>query len=353
MCSDKTIETKEERPLSQFHYILTVFLGVVLNIFLMIFSAIFSSPSLNNPTGYYWFLLSIYIIVPVMGSSIYSLVVSITSPKKTITSPVFIILFSIIPAYLIGSYTIYEIYSLQAIETRFSEVMSYLIGATVFYSIFVFFAIMIMQPIIRGLIGAFAERANISSGTLFYTTSIPLGNILEKIEDSEWVSDFCSMEIFDRREKENELELRFNKHKTDFYLALYAKKVNSRIQVSLTPYELEENLEKKVIRVSENSKHYLQPQIEELEKTFKLDKIQAEKSAIVYESINYAMSPARFPAIVTYGKQISIVTGVLIGSILVGILYFTGDIKEVQTVISIIAIIVTLGSTAISILSRR
>jgi ABC-type multidrug transport system fused ATPase/permease subunit len=354
MCSDKATETEElKRPLSQIQYNVIVFLGVVLNAFLMILSTSFSNPSLNNPQGYFWFLLSIYIIVPFLGSFIYSLVASIASPRKYTISPVYVVIFSIIPAYLIGSYVVYEIYSLPPVDIRISQVMSYLSGVTVFYLIWVIASILVLQPIVRGLIGAFAERANIKSGTLFYTTSTLLGNILEKIEDSEWLSDLCSMEIFDRKEKEDELKLRFNKHKTNFYLVLYAKKESSETHVSLTPYELEENLVKKIIRISEDSKHYLQPQIEEFEKVFKLDKIQAEKSDIVYESLNYAMLPVRFPAIIIYGKQISIAALMSIGSILVGISYFTGVIKEVQTVVGIIALIVTIGSTAINILSRR
>lgn len=352
---DRSAEAKElpERPLSQMRYNVLVFLGVVLNAFLMILSLRFSNPSPYNPQGYSWFLVSVYIIVPDLGSFVYSLFASITTPRKYTISPVYIVFFSIIPAYLIGSYVTYEIYGLQPINTRISEVINYLYIVTLLYLLWIAFSIVAMQPIIRGLIGAFAERENIKSGTLFYNASISLGNVLEKIEDSKWLSDLCSMEIADRKEKPNELQLRLNKHETDFYIALYAKKTNSETHVSLTPYEMEANPAKKIIHVSDDSKSCLQPQIEQLERTFKLNKVQAENSDIVYEAVNYAMSPARFPAIVKYGKQISVASAISIASILVIILYFTGLIKELQTTIGIIAIMVALGSTAINLLSRK
>lgn len=352
---NSTTESGElpKKPLSQMRYNILVFFGVLVNSSLMILSVYLCRPSYFNAQGSSLFLISIYLIIPTLGSLVYSLFVSIVIPRKYTVSPAYVVSFSIVPAYLLGAYVTYEIYSLQTESIRISAIMSHLITTSLLYFFWIGASIVVMQPIVRGLVGAYAERENVKSGTLSYKTSIPLNNLLEKIEDSKWLSDFCSMRIIDRKEKDNVLQIRFCKFETRFYLALYAKRTDSETLISLTPYELDENLAKKIIRISDDSKSCLQPQIEEFEEEFQLEHISTEDLGILYESINYAMSPARFPAIVSYGKQISVAAAVLIGSLLIAISFLTGAIPEVQTAISIIAILVAVGSTTITILSRR
>lgn len=342
----------QKRPLSQMRYNALVFLGVLINFFLMILVTSFSNLSLSNPIGYTWFLLFILMLIPLIGTLVFTILVSITMPRKYTLSPVYVMLFTIVPAYLVGAYVNYEMYSQTLIETRFLNVMGYLFITSWLFFVWILISTVVMQPIVRGLVGAYAERDDLKGGTIFFKSSISLESILEMIEDAKWLPDLCSMDIVDRKEEKSELKLRLNKHETNYYVALFARRIDNQTFVALTPYELDENLAKKRILVSDDCKNFLQPQMKIFLDSFKLTEISGEPN-IVYESVNYAMSPARFPAIVKYGKQISVAAVVTTASMTVVTLYSVGAVKEVQTAVGIVAVMVALGSTAINLLSRK
>ncbi len=234
---------------------------------------------------------------------------------------------------------------------RMNSIFSYLFSVFLVYLFLSYVAGIFMQPLIRGLIGAFAERENIKLGTNLYRVS-HIKNILEKMEDKKWLSDLCSMRIVGKKEGKDEIRLKLNKYRTNFFLAIYAKRAGSENLVSLTPYELIENPAQKIISASNDSKYSLDPQMEEIKKSLNLVAISGEKPEILYDSINYTMSPARFPMLVKFRNQIFAVFATSLLSVLAALAYFTG-ILNLQTVVGIIAIIVALGSTALNMVSKK
>jgi len=275
-----------------------------------------------------------------------------TSRRITI-SPVYVMLFTFIPSSLLGAYVVHEQNYMMVPTARVQLVVNFLFSTSVLYIFLLFFLSRVLHRIIRGLIGAFAERDNIRSGTEVYGTSLLLENILLKIDDRKWLSDLCGMRIVERKEEENEIRLKLNKHETNYYLSIYSEMTDSKVLFSLTPYELDENLAKKNIIVSEDCRLSLRHQIEEMKESFELKEIpESESSRIVRDSLNYAMSPARFPMIYRYRLQFSAIVVSVILSVLSISVYYTGLIS-LEILVGIIAIVVAIASAAINLLSRK
>lgn len=340
-----------ERPLASIGYASVVFLGVFFNFLLMVFSFFISQPSRSNPQGTTWFNIALWLVIPILGSFSFSLLLSAKMPRRIVVSPVYIMFFTSIPAFTLGTYVQFTMSSYDP-ESAMNSVFEHLFLSILIYMFLNYFSSLLMHPIVRRLFGAFAERHNIESGTNFYESSMPFGSIQSKTEDKRWLSEYCGMRIVEDKRKENIIKIKLNKYKTDFYLALYARNVGSKTSVSLTPYELKENPAEKLVRVSDDSKHFLEHQIGQIEKSLELVLIPAEKSAIFYDSVNYTMSPARFPAILKYRNQLIIAGIALLTMVIMTLIYHVGFI-EIQTLVGVIAIIVALGSTAVNMLSKK
>lgn len=251
----------------------------------------------------------------------------------------------------IGGY-ILNIYNFQLPGLFYQmNLVSYVFVVIMFYLILTYVAVVFMQPILRSLIGAYAERENLKSSTTFYKTD-NLKNILEKIEDKKWLSDLCSMEVINRKETENNFQLTLSKYLTPFYIAIFGKKIETGSYVSITGYKLDENVYKKEIISSEESQYSLAPQIKEMEKTLKLEPVSSEKAEISYEAINYVMSPARFPKLIQYRNEILVGVSSAFFCMVVIIAYLISSI-DAQISLGLIALIVSLGIGVINLLRRK
>jgi len=341
-----------KRTFSSVNYATLVLLAVFFNLFLMVISFFILSPSPLDLQRFIWFEVSTLILIPVLGSFSICFFASIKTLRRITVSPVYVVLLTLVPALVLGAYVEYTVYVSVPETARMNAVFNYMFSTMILYLLWTYLAGVVLHPVIRSLIGAYAERDNIQSGTSFYKTSIPIGHMLNTMEDKKWLSELCSLRIVEKKEEENIVRLKLNKYKTNFYLAVFVRKVDSEILVSLTPYQLKENLAEKTIHVSNDSKQYLKAQTVEMEKSLKLEPISAEKSEILYDAINYAMSPARFPIILKYRNEFLVVAVALFFSMLATLSYFAGMI-EIQTLVGIIAIIVAIGSTAITLLSKK
>lgn len=340
-----------KEPLKSIGYIAIVFLGVLFNLFLMVISFLLSQPSQNNAYGNDWFFASILFLVPLFGSFLFCVLASLKMPRRIVIAPIYVIVFSIVPTLILGSYVIHSLDFNYSSVFRMNSIYNYLFITILLYLFWGYTGGIFFQPIVRGLVGAFAERDNIKSGTKFYKIS-HIKNVFERFEDNKWLSDLCSMRIIEKKEEKDEIRLKLNKHRTDFFLTICAKRVDSKNLVSLTPYELIENPAQKVISVSDDSKYSLSPQMEEIKKALNLEQISSEEPEILYDSINYTMSPARFPMLLKFRNQILVMFVTLLLSGLTVLTYFT-EIFSIETVIGIIAIIVALGSTAFNIVGKK
>ena len=274
--TEKEEPTVLRKPLRHLEYDILVFFCVGINFALMIVSYMIFGPKSFDTTKVLWFHVSILAFVPTLGTFFICLLVS-TKTQHILVSPVYVTFFTAIPALILGVYVQYAMnYSLLEVE-RMNSVFAYLLVGVFAYFIWFYLSGSLSQPIIRNLVGAYAERGNVKSGTTIYQTS-DVERILEKMEDKKWLSDLCSLRIVERKEDKNEIRLKLNKHNTDFFLSVYGRKLESESYVALTHYELFENLVEKTIMVNDDSRVCLRPQIVELEESLELKPVSVKKA---------------------------------------------------------------------------
>ena len=232
-----------------------------------------------------------------------------------------------------------------------NNVFAFLFLGVIAFLLWIYLSINFSQPVIRNLIGAYAERSNLQDGTTLYQTP-DLEHILEKIENKKWLTDLCSLRVFERKEDEDEIKLKFNKYSTNFYLSVYGKKVKSECYVALTHFQLFENLAEKAIVTNNDSRECLRPQIVEFEKSLNLKSTSVKKDQILYPSLNYAMAPARFPMLLRYRNQMITIAVTSLISGLVGLARFMGGLDN-EVFLGILAIVVALGSAAFTIINKK
>lgn len=347
-----------ENPLASTHYGTLVIISTAFNLFLMLLSSGYANPSSSNPQGVVWFKICILLLVPAIGTFSFCLLASLMLPRRVTLSPAYVNVFTFLPAVLMGTYVEYASDSLYAEPLRMSMVASFALLAIVAYVSMIYLSIYALQPIIRSLVGSYGELDNIRTGTRLYSTSLSIKQIIHKMEDGSWLSNLCSMNGKIERKEENRLQVKLSKYQTNFYVVFCAEKSESGTLIGLTPCELRQNLATKDIAVTDESLRFLQPQITEIEEELKLAYIPAEKACAAseldffLESVDYAMSPARFPLLFKYRNQIIVLAVCSFLSVVALAAYFAHFI-EVQTFVSIIAIIVASGGTAISVLSRK
>lgn len=341
-----------KNPLSNIAYMTLVYFGVIVNSLMMVITFFATNPVYGNPNGYFWFNLSVLLIIPVLGTFLYSLFASLLISRRIVVSPLFVGLLTCFPAVGIGAYHEYEYTLYLSPSARMQSVFGFMFAATLAFLFLFFVAGSPMQVGLRSLIGAYAERSNIESGTLFYETEVSTANILHRLEDSDWLTNKCSLRLVEKKEARNETRAKLQKFETDFYFALYAKDDGSKTLVSIIPYQLMTNPAEKIVFVSQASKESLAVQLDILVKDLQLKQDSGVKSKILRDSANHAMEPARFPAILKYRSHFVLTSVAIVLSIGTFAAYSAQIITD-QAALSIIAIIVAIAGTAINIVGRK
>jgi len=338
------------KPFRHIGYISDVLLCVGFNLGLMVVSYIILAPSFDS-NRLLWFQVSISVFVPIFSTFFICLLASLRTQSRVLISPTYVTLFTGIPALVLGSYVEYSVYYYLDGISRMNNVFAFLFLGGIAFLLWIYLSIYFSQPVIRNLIGAYADRSNIQDGTTLYQTP-DFEHILEKIENKKWLTDLCSLRVFERKEDEDEIKLKFNKYSTNFYLSVYGKKVKSECYVALTHFQLFENLAEKVIVTNNDSRECLRPQIVEFEKSLNLKSTSVKKDQILYPSLNYAMAPARFPMLLRYRNQIITIAVTSLVSGLVGLARFMGGLDN-EIFLGILAIVVALGSGAFTIINKK
>jgi hypothetical protein len=339
------------KPLRSIGYVSVVFLGVLANLTLMVLCFLIIRPSELDAARTMWFLLAISVFVPVLGTFIYCFAGSLRMPNRIVISPAYVTLFTAVPTLAVGAYVEYSVNHLFSEAYRMSTVFGYLFLAIIAFIIWTCVAASIFQPIIRSLVGAYAVRENIREGTSVYTTT-DLEHILEKIEDKKWLSEICSLSVVDRKEEQDQIKLKLGKYATSYYLSIYGKQTSTQCLIGLTPCELLENPAEKIVFVSDDSKKSLSLQTEEIVRALELTPTSTDKPPILYASVNYAMSPARFTGLQTYKNQIIVAVLFSTAAGIAVFARFLGSIDDSQFLGSL-AILAALGSTAFVQVSKK
>jgi hypothetical protein len=332
------------KPLMSIGYISVIFLGVLLNLMLMILCFFIIRPSDSDSSRTALFLSAISIFVPLFGTFLYCLAGSLRMPGRITISPSYVMLFTSIPTLALGGYVEYSVSHLLLEDARMNSVFAYLFLVVLAYVIWIYLSISVFHPVIRGLVGANADRDNIQKGMKIYLAA-DLEHILDRMEDKKWLSNICSMTVVDRREEQGQIKLKLSKYNTNFYLSIYGKQVGSECFVSLTPYELIENPAEKVVLVNDDSRNGLKLQMSELEHTLGLTLLSTDKPQILYNSANYTMSPARFPGLQKYRNQIIVSVFFSTATVIAVLARLAGSIDDNQF-LGAMAILAALGSTA-------
>jgi hypothetical protein len=294
------------------------------------------------------------LFIPLPATFLTCLFSSFFTKRKTLVSPLFVMIGNLIAATLLNGVMAIYVYSSPpfAPETARTSFLGVLYITVFFYFLWTL-ASTLLNGLIRGLIGAYSEDENIENLVAFYESPLTPREMMHEIEKEEWLNDICSLGVANKTEGDDLLKLRLEKLGTDFYLGLYAKSESkNRSLVSLAPHQISENITSKTITSSQHVKDVLTYQLQEIEKQLKLKSISKGEAKILPETIDFVTSPARFPLLVKYRKESAIVIAGILSTLLLSISYLTRAIDSTMF-ISILAIIVTAAIALVDIAYRK
>lgn len=324
------------------NYLVFIILGVFTNI-LFILTAFLTYPTFDA-------FFYIEFLLPVPVTFLYCFLASTQTKERETVSPVYVMVGNLPAVSIVGSLMIYGLFSTD-IPRAVAMVLANLYFVILFYILWILFGF-ILHRIVRGLIGAYSERGVIESSVLSYTTSKLPNDIAYQIEDEKWLVNVCSLKTSEKTEKENMVEIRLNKLETIFYLAISAGRVGKSTFVNIIPHQISENLVRKDITVTDECKEALHYQIEEIEKKLELKKIPQKNAKLVPESVNYAIYPSRFPALIKYKHSIT-VTIIAFIIVVFSLAMFLTKTIEMNVFLSILTITITTMLTIINLITRK
>jgi hypothetical protein len=334
-------QEKIQRPLSYFALI-------VVNVFVNI---VFMIVMLMN---FKEFGILYNLFIPLPTTFLTCLFSSLSTKRKTLVSPSFVMVGNLIAATLLnGVMATYYYRSPPFLPEYAQESFLMVIIITAFFYLIWTLASFLLNSLIRGLIGAYAETQNIENLVSFYKSPMTPHEMIHEIEKEEWLNDICSLDVVNKTEEDDLLKLRLGKLNTDFYLGLYVKgESKNRSIVSIAPHQISATIVSKTITSSQHIKDVLAYQLQEIETQLKLKTISNDEARILPETVEYVTSPARFPLLVKYRKESAIATGGILTTLGLSITYLTKAIDS-MTFVSILTMVVTATIALVDIVHRK
>jgi hypothetical protein len=295
------------------------------------------------------------ILIPLPVTFLVCLFSSFFTKRKTLVSPAFVMVGNLIAASLLNGVMATYYYRSPPLLPEYaqSSILGVVYTTVFFYFLWILASVFLLNGLIRGLIGAYAETQNIENLVGFYESPMTPHEIIHDIEKKEWLNDICSLEVVNKTEEDNLLKLRLGKLETDFYLCLYAKSESKgRSVVSIAPHQISESIISKTITSSQHVKDVLEYQLQKVKTQLKLKTISMDEARILPETLEYVTSPARFPLLVKYKKESAIATGGILAIIGLSVTYSTKAIDSTMFV-SILTMVVTAMIALIDLVYRK